>query len=229
MDDELPGLAYLKLLCGQIKGVKIVKAFDKVDSFLAELPKLEFDLCLLDIEMPALNGLQVAELLGGKPVIFVTAYKEYAAEAFDLNAIDYVRKPVKKERLEQAFLKAAERIGDRAAGHKFLQINTDRGKALLYFDQLLYLKTADADSRDKLALLSDGTSLTLKNVPFEKLLPMLPEKEFVRINKQEVIAVRSVRVFSFDEITTSFTGTGEVPQKLTLGEAYRKQFLQLVS
>lgn len=79
------------MLCEQIPELEIVKAFNNPSTFLKELPNLEFDLCIMDIEMPDMNGLQVANLLNGKPVIFTTAYKEYAAEAYDLDAIDYVR------------------------------------------------------------------------------------------------------------------------------------------
>ena len=61
MDDELPGLAYLKMLCDQLEEVEVVKAFNSpIMHLLKELPNLEFDLCILDIEMPEMNGLQLA-------------------------------------------------------------------------------------------------------------------------------------------------------------------------
>ena len=88
LDDELPGLTYLKMICEQVPGVEVVRAFNDPLKFIAESEQLDFDLCILDIEMPQMSGLEVARLLAGKPVIFTTAYKEYAAEAFDLNAID---------------------------------------------------------------------------------------------------------------------------------------------
>ena len=84
------------MLCEQLPELEVVKAFNNPEVFLSELPNLDFDLCILDIEMPQMNGMQVANLLNGKAVIFTTAYKEYAAEAFDLDAVDYVSKPIKK-------------------------------------------------------------------------------------------------------------------------------------
>ena len=110
LEDELPGLTYLKMLCEQIPELEVVRSFNNSTTFLKEIAVLEFDLCILDIEMPGINGLQIASLLKGKPVIFTTAYSEYAAEAFDLDAIDFVRKPIKKERLHQAVLKTIRRI-----------------------------------------------------------------------------------------------------------------------
>ena len=88
LDDELPGLSYLKLLCEQIPQLEVVRAFNDPEIFMKEFPGLEFDLCILDIEMPGTNGIQLAALLKNKPVIFTTAYKDYASDAFDLDAID---------------------------------------------------------------------------------------------------------------------------------------------
>jgi len=228
LDDELPGLTYLKMLCEQLPELEVVKAFNNPETFLSELPNLDFELCILDIEMPQMNGLQVANLLNGKSVIFVTAYKEYAAEAFDLNAIDYVRKPVKKERLQQAVQKAIQRLDKKSPAKSFVQLNTDKGKALIFFEQLSYIKSSDLDSRDKTVNLTDGVTLTLKNISFEKLQELLPTDEFCRINKKEMIALKAVQLFSFDEITTNISNKSGGLLKLTLSEVYRKDFIKKV-
>lgn len=229
LDDELPGLTYLKMLCEQIPELEVVKAFNSPKLFLAELPQLEFDLCILDIEMPEMNGLQVANLLNGKPVIFTTAYQEYAAEAFDIDAIDYVRKPIKKERLQQAVTKAFNQLSGKTVKKQFIQLNTDKGKALIYFDQLCYVKIAESDSRDKAALLSDGSSLTLKNISFEKLQTLLPTNSFCRVNKKELVALNIIQVYSFDEITTTLMDAFGKSLKITLSESYRIDFLKKVN
>ncbi|WP_423127841.1 LytR/AlgR family response regulator transcription factor [Gaoshiqia sp. Z1-71] len=229
LDDELPGLTYLKMLCEQIPELEVVKAFNNPEIFMREIPALEFDLCILDIEMPGINGLQIANLLNGKPVIFATAYREYAADAFDLNAVDYVRKPVKKERLEQAVNKAITLINSTKNPKNFIQLNTDKGKALLFFDQICYLKTSETDSRDKIARLTDGGEFILKNISFERLAELLPSGDFCRINKKELIAMKIVRVFSFDQITTTLQGQSGKNLTLTLSEAYRKEFMQKVN
>jgi len=228
LDDELPGLTYLKMLCEQIPELEVVRAFDDPEIFLEEIPKLDFDLVILDIEMPAMSGLQVAKLLNGKPIIFTTAYREYAAEAFDLDAVDYVRKPVEKERLQQAVLKAAKRISNKSVKKEFIQLNTDKGKALIFFDQLTYVKTSDLDSRDKIALLTDGTSFTLKNISFDKLQELLPKKSFCRINKKEIIALNIVKTFSFDEITTNLLAVNGKNIRLHLSEIFRKEFIEKI-
>jgi DNA-binding LytR/AlgR family response regulator len=216
------------MLCEQLPELEVVKTFNSSVTMLNEVSQLEFDLCILDIEVPHTNGLQIASLLKGKPVIFTTAYKEYAADAFDLNAIDYVRKPVSLNRLQQAVSKVKSSFRAERETKLFIQVNSDRGKALIYFNQLSYVKTSEIDSRDKIAQLVDGTLITLKNISFEKLLQRLPENDFVRLNKKEIIAIKSVQTFSFDEITTNIQTVSGQPLKLILSEVYRHDLIRKV-
>ena len=226
LDDELQGLTYLKLLCEQIPELEIVRAFNNPITFLKDFPGIEFDLCILDIEMPGLNGLQVAALLKGKPIIFVTAYKEYALDAFELDAVDYLQKPVKIERLQQAVQKAVKRIESSYSSPKYVQLNSDKGRTLIFFDQLVYIKTSDTDSRDKVALMQDNSMLLLKNISFEKLMGILPQGQFCQINKKETLALKSVHFFSHNEITTRITAENGQALVLTLSEMYRKNFIR---
>lgn len=228
LDDELPGLTYLKMLCEQIPELEVIRTFNNPRTFLKALPGLEFDFCILDVEMPEFNGLHIATLLEGKPVVFITAYRQYAAEAFDLDAADYVVKPVRKDRLQEAVKKVAARLGEKARRPEFVQLQTHKGKTLLFFEQLAYVRTADVDSRDKIAYLKDGTQLVLKNISFDKLTALLPEDRFCRINKKELIALNCVGFFSHDEITTKILQPDGAPLVLTVSGIFREQFLKKV-
>ena len=110
LDDELPGLQYLRLICEQTPGLEVARAYQDPRKFLSEARDLDYDFAILDIHMPGLSGLEVVERLREKPVIFITGHKEYAAEAFDLDAVDYVRKPYTRERFAQAIRKMEERL-----------------------------------------------------------------------------------------------------------------------
>jgi len=228
LDDELPGLTYLKMLCEQIPELEVVKAFNRPDVFLSESAGLDFDLCILDIEMPHINGIQIAEMLNGKLIIFTTAHKEYAAEAFDLDAVDFVRKPIELERLQKAVRKAIKQLTDTRHNKKFIHLNTDKGKSLIVFDQLCFIKSSGIDSRDKDVLLKDGSKICLKNISFEKLQTILPPNQFCRINKQEIIAINIVQHFSFDQITSTVPGEQNKPLMFYLSEVYRNTFLEKV-
>ena len=224
LDDELPGLTYLKMLCEQIPELEIVKVFNNPEKLLAEAPNLDFDLCILDIEMPDLNGMAVANLLENKYIIFTTAYKEFAVEAFEIDAVDYITKPVKKERLEKAVAKVLKRI-EKQEQKQFISINTNKGKSVLFFDHLLYTKASDTDSRDKVAFLKDGSTLVLKNISYEKLQEKLSKVRFCRINKREIIAVSIVNFFTHDEITTNVMLPNGKPLVLSLGLSFKDDFL----
>lgn len=228
LDDELPGLTYLKMLCEQISGLTVVKSFNDPSKFLEEFPSLDFDLCIIDIEMPQYDGLKVANLLQGKTVIFATAYKEYAAEAFDLNAVDYLRKPVSLDRLKKAIAKARIQINSQPEPNRFFTCNTDKGKSRILFEQLAWIGTSQVDSRDKTAHLKDGSSILLKNISFETLLKSL-SKNFIRINKQEIINLDFVQYFSYDQITTILNLDSGKPIILSLSERFREEFLTKVN
>lgn len=219
---------YLKMLCEQIPEVEIVKTFNNPEKLLAEIPNLDFDLLISDIEMPGIDGLHLAEMLDNKLVIFCTAYKEYAADAFNIDAVDYITKPVKLERLQKAISKAFERFNKPETAKKFIQLNTDRGKTLLYFDQIQLVKTALSDSRDKTVLLSDGSFLNLKNVKFDTLLKELPETDFCRINKKEILAVKAIKFFNHNEIVLHHLEENNKNTTLILSETYRSDFLKKV-
>jgi len=228
LDDELPGLMYLKMLCEQIPELEIVKTFNNPEKLLAEIPQLDFDLLISDIEMPGMDGLHLAGMLEGKMVIFCTAYKDYAADAFNIDAIDYITKPVKPERLQKAISKALERFDKPDTSKKFMQLNTDKGKTLLYFNQIQYIKTAESDSRDKTVLLADGSFLNLKNIKFDTLLKELPESDFCRVNKKEIVAVRAIKFFSHNEIVLHHLEKNDKNSTLILSETYRSDFLKKV-
>ncbi|THF52724.1 response regulator transcription factor [Flavobacterium supellecticarium] len=228
LDDELPGLTYLKMLCEQIPELEVIKAFNNPETFLAECNKYDFDLLISDIEMPGINGLQVANLLEGKAIIFTTAYKDFAVEAYDLDAVDYVVKPIKKERLQQAVQKALKRFETTKTIRKHLQLNTDKGKTILSIDQIFFIKSAETDSRDKVIYLQDLTNFVAKNYSFDKLLQQLPAEEFCRINKKEALAIKNIQFYSHDEITANVMMANGKPFSFGLSESYRPEFVDKV-
>jgi len=229
LDDEIPSLRFLKMLCEQIPGVEVVKTFNEPAALLREYRSLSFDFCILDIEMPEFNGFDLAIELKDFPIVFSTAYKQYASEAFDINAVDYMRKPLSLERLQQAIMKVEQLISKRSETVSFAQFNTNKGKTVLYFEQINYVQIAEVDSRDKTVYLADGSFILLKNISFDKLMEILPEQDFIRINKKEIIAAKIVKFFSADEITSTLLDEQNLPLVFNLGESYKKMFFEKFS
>lgn len=229
LDDELPALSYMKVLCEEIPDVEVVKAFNDPVKFLEAIPQLDFNTCILDIQMPEHTGLEVAQHLKDKLIIFTTAYKEFAAEAFDLNAVDYIRKPLQKDRFEKAISKAKTILQTQKSTEKKQALwNTDKGKTLLIFNDILYITASETDSRDKIVYLENGQKTTIKNTSFEQLLSVLPGKKFCRVNKKEIIALKSVVHFTSDEIKTNIRLKNGHNVNIALSEVYREEFKQKV-
>ena len=120
VDDEPLALERMELICGAIAGLKVVGTARDGKAALAAIESLAPDLVLLDMTMPELDGLAVARALtrqvDAPAVVFVTAHDNFAVEAFDLDAVDYVLKPVTPERLERAVGRATARRSSRVRG-----------------------------------------------------------------------------------------------------------------
>ncbi|MDG6079444.1 response regulator transcription factor [Erythrobacter litoralis] len=115
VDDEPLAIERMEVICGRIAELDVVGTASDGAEALALTEKLRPDLLLLDMTMPELDGLGVARRLSEKAlrpaVIFVTAHDNYAVDAFDLDAVDYVLKPVKADRLARAVERARARRG----------------------------------------------------------------------------------------------------------------------
>ncbi|MEK3900394.1 MULTISPECIES: response regulator [unclassified Paenibacillus] len=121
IDDEWPALDHMKELLLQCEGISSVLTYDNPREALTAASELKPDVLFLDIQMPELSGLTFAEkLLPFSPdtdIVFVTAYRNYAVEAFDLSAMDYLLKPVDPSRLRKTWNKLlSKRLSPEAAG-----------------------------------------------------------------------------------------------------------------
>ena len=126
VDDEPLAVERLQVVCASLPAISVAGTASDGESALRLIDALAPDLVLLDMTMPQLDGLGVARKLGtadNRPaVIFVTAHDNFAVEAFDLDAVDYVLKPVEAERLERAVERALARrdMADRAGETRWL-------------------------------------------------------------------------------------------------------------
>lgn len=128
VDDEQPLLNEFQKMLGQYAQLKIVGAYTDPLKALEEAEEIQPDVAFLDIEMRGMSGLELAERLLGKlpelDIFFVTAYNHYATEAFDTNAIDYILKPVRPERLQKALERLNKKRGFQPFAGERLQIQS---------------------------------------------------------------------------------------------------------
>ena len=130
IDDERPALDELAFLLARDPRVGEVLTCDSATEALRTLHEIEVHAVFLDIQMPGLTGLDLAQVLARfrtpPPVVFVTAHDEHAVEAFELRAVDYVLKPVREERLAEAVRRVVEDAG-RSGPSSDRQIPVERG------------------------------------------------------------------------------------------------------
>jgi DNA-binding LytR/AlgR family response regulator len=150
VDDEQPAREELAYLLGQVAGVTVVGAAKNGVEALGMIEDLDPDLVFLDVQMPGLTGFEVARQALAKgfdtELVFVTAYDQHAIEAFEINAVDYLLKPVDVGRLDQAVQRAHRRIaGERPAGGAAGLKNED-------VERIVRLVTERQQRRDRLAV-----------------------------------------------------------------------------
>ncbi|WP_236690883.1 response regulator [Lysinibacillus xylanilyticus] len=104
MEDEPLALVNMEKKLKEFNSIEVIKSFTTAKDLLAEGPSLDFQVAFLDVEMPGMNGLEIARLLKEWNknifIVFVTAYRDYAVQAFEIHSIDYLLKPISKARLE---------------------------------------------------------------------------------------------------------------------------------
>ena len=211
----------MQVICAKIKDLNVVGTASDGSAALRLIEALKPDLVLLDMTMPEVDGLSVARQLsentakdGAHPaVIFVTAHDHFAVEAFDLDAVDYVLKPVATDRLERAIERALARRGEREAGEsEWLQELWVPHRSELLRIEVSQVSRIDAE-RDYVRLhVSERTYLLLQTIA--GLEKRLDPAEFIRIHRSTILRRDSIRGLRHD-------GLGVWSVELEDGEALR--------
>jgi two-component system response regulator AlgR len=191
VDDEAPARDRLKRLLRELEGIELVGEAADGKAALHATAELQPDLILLDIRMPGMDGMETARHLATLPhpprVIFTTAYSEHALEAFEAQAIDYLVKPVRKERLAQALQRAATLIAPVAtisatAGPTHLTVKKQGKIELLPIEEILYYQ---ADHKYVTAHLAHREELLEE--PLKQLEELLGER-VIRVHRNALVS-----------------------------------------
>ncbi|MEV7427392.1 LytTR family DNA-binding domain-containing protein [Streptomyces sp. NPDC091212] len=161
------------------------------------------DVVFLDIHMAGLTGLDVARLLAGfaEPplIVFVTAHEGFAVRAFDLKAVDYVLKPVRRERLAEAVRRVAELVGERSPAPEpppaADQITVELGGVIRF---VAVADIAYAEARGDYARLHTDTGSHLVRIPLSTLEECWRSRGFVRIHRRHLVALARIDELRLD-------------------------------
>lgn len=223
VDDEPMAREILMNHLQRIEAISIVDDCKNAIEAFNVINSNKIDLIFLDINMPEISGLSFAKSINKNiKVIFTTAYREYAIDGFDLQAVDYLLKPISFERLLQAVNKfldesvtlVVENLSEvRFEKSDFIFVRSDRKMVKIEFSEINYIESFS----DYLKIhLQDKTIVTRETI--SNIEVKLPQKKFIRIHRSYITAISKIESF-----TNEFV---EVNKKaLPISRSYKKEVL----
>ena len=215
IDDEPKALEVLKRYCEKTSLVSLKETFREPVKAIEFLQREKVDLIFLDISMPDISGLQLVQTLSPGPlIIFTTAYRNYAVESYDVNALDFLLKPIAFERFMVAINKATAAILPKNA-----TVTEDEATVLIKSGPQAYrVKLADIlyleKDRNYLTVhVKDKQILIRENM--SDIFELVPAAGFVRVHKSYVVAIRHITMIEIHQLTIN----GE---KIPIGVTYRE-------
>jgi DNA-binding LytR/AlgR family response regulator len=191
------------------------------------LNKRNVDLIFLDIHMPELKGTDLLKGLQNPPkVIFTTAYREYALEGFELNALDYLLKPISFERFMQAINKYFEQSnGDQdVTFHKskrtedsFIYVREKNMVHKILTRDILYIESLS----DYVIIYYYNKKITVRNT-MTAIEEMLPQDDFVRIHRSYIVSIQHISKFTAHSISIN-------EKELPIGPSYSKEVFKMLN
>ncbi len=220
VDDEPLALQVITKYCEKISFLQLEKVFTNTDEAKDYLQHNSIDLIFLDIQMPDINGVQFYKNLTIKPqVIFTTAFKDYAVEGFNVDAIDYLLKPFEYDRFLKATYKAKEYL--EFLSSQELQLNS------LYVKVNYEMMKINLKDIELVEALDDYIKIYIKPTPvltlmtLKSMLEKLPSKEFARIHRSYIVPLSKIEKFSKNKVTVAGK---EVP----IGSSYSDVYERLI-
>ena len=208
IDDEPPARDILKKYIASVDLLQLAGECSNAVETLSFLQSNSVDLLFLDIKMPHILGTSFLRALKNPPkVIFTTAYRKYAVEGFDLNAVDFLLKPVSFERFLQAVNKVMqmdihvagntnplnESLADQS--HPFLYFRAERKMVKVFLEDILFIESL----KDYIKVVTTNKVIISKQ-SISSLEEMLPKDAFVRVHRSYIIAVNKIDSYNTDTI-----------------------------
>ncbi len=212
-DDERPAREYLKTLLNEIEGVELIAEADNGSDAYEMIKKHKPDLALLDLQMPELSGFEVVKMLRQNQmplVAFVTAFDQYAVSAFELNAVDYLLKPVEKARLHETINRSVERLEqtdwretearrlrsasqtlDETTGPEFIERIPVKKREEIYLIPVGEVSTIIADGELLVITTEDKRKFTI-NFRLKDLEARLNPSHFVRLSRGAIVNLKLI-------------------------------------
>jgi DNA-binding LytR/AlgR family response regulator len=228
VDDEPPAREVLKRYIEEMPMLDLAGECNNAIQANTVLQQEAIDLLFLDIRMPQLNGTDFLKMLKNPPkVIFTTAYSEYALEGFELDAIDYLMKPIRFDRflkaLNKAFPASEKRLiidesvpVEEKKNESFVYFRADRKMVKVLLSDILYIESM----KDYVKVYANENTIITKQ-SISSVETMLPEKKFARVHRSYIVSLDKIKTFTNELIEV---GNTEIP----IGKLYRFNVMKLL-
>lgn len=221
VDDEPPAIRVLKKYIQTIPQLELSASCRNAFEALNHLSQEKVDLIFLDIHMPKLIGTEFLKSLSYPPkIIFTTAHKDFAVEAFELDAVDYLLKPISFER----FLKAVNKViqinyplpETPASNISFVYFRADRKMVKVFLNEILYIESY----RDYVTIHMENSRELRVKLTLNHVEGMLPGNQFLRIHRSYIVSINKISAFTKNDIEI---GRTEIP----IGKSFTGIFSKL--
>ncbi len=207
VDDEPLALKILEHYIESVPNLELTGKCSNAFEAMKVLNEQKVDVMLLDIKMPLLLGTEFIRTLKNLPkVIFTTAHKDYALQGFELEAVDYLLKPISLERFLKAISKLFVMPGtfpvreeeghSLITGNDFLFFRVDRKMVEVVLEEILYIESL----KDYIKIVQRNQKPLLVKQSISSLEIMLPENRFVRIHRSFIVSINKLTAFTNHEI-----------------------------
>lgn len=230
VDDEPLALDVLETYIEQMPNVELVQKCENALEANEALKNHEIDLMFLDIQMPQITGVEFLKSLKNPPaVIFTTAYPEYAVEGFELDAADYLLKPISLDRFMKAVNKVSEKLGDTSGNNSgvvemegdFIFVKADKKLIKVDFSDIIYIEGL----KDYVIIRQEaGRVITLQTM--KSLEAKLPETIFKRIHRSYIVNINKINAVVGNMLEVTEKGS---TKHLPIGKNYREELLKIIN
>lgn len=223
IDDEPLPLEILEGYCRDVDFLKLEKTFTQTIEAKKYLEKFPVNLLFLDINMPAISGIDFYKGLDRHTmVIFTTAHAQYAIDGFEISVVDFLLKPYTFERFFTAVTRAKEYFQfhnhQQPASEKRLFIRSEYSLVKVQIEEILYIEGL----ADYIRLHLENGKTLLTRMTMKGILSKLSEKEFIRVHRSFIVPVQ--RIESVRNKTIRLRGNKEVPIGASYEEGFHKAF-----
>lgn len=225
VDDEPLALEVIQRFADKIPSLDLLKSFQNPIEASEFLREESVDLIFLDIQMPDLTGMQFIQTLAERPlIIFTTAYSEYAVDSYEMDAVDYLLKPVLFDRfykavnkalLQKQAIEALEESGSEN-GKDFLFIKSDTRFFRVNLSDILFIE----GMRDYIAVHTPKQRI-LTLMSMTNMLKKLPEDRFMRVHKSYIIGLDHITLIQHNRVIIN-------DKEIPISSSYKESFLKFV-